>query len=257
METWQAFILGIIEGLTEFLPVSSTFHLIFTSQLLGLENSEFLKMFEVFIQAGAILAVLILYIKELINDKELIKKTMLSFIPTGVISFMLYPVIKNVFFESHTLMLSAFILFGLIFLIYERYGHKHLSKEKELKQISYTDSLLIGLSQTLAIIPGISRSGIIILTMMMLGYKRDRAAKYSFFLAIPTILAAASLDIFKLQVSTPLLPGEIQALVIGFVGALLVALLVLRWFISFLQKNTLSSFGFYRIALGLLLVWLI
>lgn len=257
METWQAFILGIIEGLTEFLPVSSTFHLIFASQFLGLENSDFLKMFEVFIQAGAILAVLILYIKELISDRELIKKTILSFIPTGTIAFLLYPVIKNVFFESQSLMLSTFIFFGLIFLIYERYDQKRSSTKKELKQISYTDSLLIGLAQALAIIPGVSRSGIIILVMMIMGYKRDHAAKYSFFLALPTILAAASLDLFKLQIITPLLAEEMRALAIGFISALLVALLVLKWFIRFLQKNTLSSFGFYRIALGLLLVWLI
>ena len=257
MEGWQAFILGIVEGLTEFLPVSSTFHLIFASQLMGIKNTEFLKMFEVFIQAGGILAVLILYLKELVSDKQLIKKTIFSFIPTGAISFLLYPIIKNVFFESQLLMLSTFIIFGFIFLIYEQWEGKRTPKKKTLTQISYADSLLIGLGQALAIIPGVSRSGIVILVMMFLGYKRDQAAKYSFFLALPTILAAASLDIFKVQVQTPLLSSEIQALVIGFVSALLVALLVLRWLINFLQKNTLLSFGYYRIILGLFLIWLI
>ena len=257
MEGWQAFILGIVEGLTEFLPVSSTFHLIFASQLMGIKNTEFLKMFEVFIQAGSILAVLILYIKELIGDKQLIKKTIFSFIPTVIIGFLLYPIIKNVFFESKALMLSAFIIFGLVFLIYEQWQGKGTPKKKTLEQISYADSWLIGIGQALAIIPGVSRSGIVILVMMFLGYKRDQAAKYSFFLALPTILAAASLDIFKVQVQTPLLSSEIQALVIGFVSALLVALLVLRWLINFLQKNTLLSFGYYRIILGLFLIWLI
>lgn len=257
MEIWQAFLLGIVEGLTEFIPVSSTFHLIFASQFLNIENSNFLKFFEVFIQAGGVLAVLVLYAKELWINHSLTKKVIVSFIPTALISFLFYSTIKNVFFETNWLMLAAFILVGLIFIIYEWQIKKKVANKKEIADINWSQSLLIGLGQSLAILPGVSRSGVVILAMMLLGYKRSQAAKYSFLLALPTICAAAAMDLFKTQINVSLSSQEIALIIIGFITAFIVALIVLKWFISFLQKNTLTGFGIYRLVIGLALIQLL
>ena len=255
MQIWQAFILGIVEGLTEFLPISSTFHLIFTGQLLHMENTDFLKVFEVFIQSGAILAVLFLYGKELFSDWPLIKKLILSFIPTAIVGFLLHSIIKNFFFETNWLMLGAFITVGIIFILYEKYLKKNKNKiDKEIKDLSWSQSILIGLGQAISAIPGVSRSGSVMLTMMAMGQSRAQAAKYSFLLALPTICSAAALDIFKLRETTSISMQEIGLLAIGFVTAFFSALVVLRWFISFIQKNTLINFGIYRIILGLILI---
>jgi len=255
MEIWQAFILGIVEGLTEFLPISSTFHLIFAGQLLKIENSDFLKVFEVFIQSGAILAVLWLYGKELWTDRALVKKIILSFIPTAIIGFLLHSIIKNFFFETNWLMLTAFILIGVIFIIYEWHIKQNKIKmTKEITDLSWSQSILIGLGQAMSTLPGVSRSGAIMLTMMAMGQSRSQAAKYSFLLALPTICIAAFYDLFKLKTGASISSQEILLLTIGFITAFISALLVLKWFINFLQKNTLNSFGIYRLILGLLLL---
>ncbi len=253
MQIWQSLILGIIEGLTEFLPVSSTFHLIFTSQIFRLENTEFLKLFEVFIQAGAILAVLSIYGKELISDWSLIKKLILSFIPTAIVGFLLHSVIKNFFFETNWLMLGAFVSVGVIFIIYE--GRlKNSKNNKTINDLSWSQSILIGLGQAVAVIPGVSRSGAVIITMMVMGQNRAQAAKYSFLLALPTIFSAAALDILKFDASSSITSQEIILLMVGLLSSFTVALIVLKWFIGFIQKNTLTNFGIYRIILGMILI---
>lgn len=258
MEIYQAILLGIVEGVTEFLPISSTFHLIFTSQILGLEQTEFLKFFTVFIQAGGILAVLFIYGKELWQDLELVKKIILSFIPTSILGFLLYKLVKGTFFESNWLMLAVFIFFGLVFIFYERYLQKKPQLiDKDLSELSWKQSLLVGAFQTLAIIPGVSRSGAVILIMLLLGQKRNNAAKYSFLLAVPTIFGSAALDLLKTVNQISLDRMEITSIIIGFVVSFLVALVVLRWLITYLQKNSLTLFGYYRLILGLILLVLL
>lgn len=258
MEIYQAVLLGIVEGVTEFLPISSTFHLIFTSQILGLEQTEFLKFFTVFIQAGGILAVLFIYGKELWQNYELVKKIFISFIPTSILGFLLYKLVKGTFFESNWLMLAVFILFGLIFIFYERYLQKNPKAiDKDLQELSWQQSLLIGAFQTLAIIPGVSRSGAVILIMLLLGQKRANAAKYSFLLAVPTIFGSAGLDLIKTINTISLNGSEITATAVGFFVSFVVALAVLRWLIGYLQKNSLAVFGYYRLGLGLILLALL
>lgn len=258
MEIYQAILLGIVEGITEFLPISSTFHLIFTAQFLGLEQTEFLKFFTVFIQAGGILAVLCLYGKELWQNHELVKKILISFIPTSVLGFLLYKLVKGTFFESNWLMLAVFILFGLIFIFYERYLQKNPKViDKDLQELSWQQSLLVGAFQTSAIIPGVSRSGAVILIMLLLGQKRANAAKYSFLLAVPTIFGSAGLDLIKTINTISLTRSEITATATGFLVSFVVALAVLRWLIGYLQKNSLAAFGYYRLGLGLILLALL
>jgi undecaprenyl-diphosphatase len=254
MNIFQSLILGAVEGLTEFLPISSTFHLIVTSQLLGLADSEFVKMFEVVIQGGAICALLFIYTKTLLADRDLTFKVALSFIPTAIVGALLYKVIKGIFFDSNTLILAAFVAVGVMFLFIERLvKQKRLVLTHSLSSLSYKQAIGIGLAQSFAVIPGVSRAGSVMVAMMGMGYKRDEAAKYTFLLSLPTILAAAALDVFKNRALLSGLGNEKTLLIIGFVTAFLVAYLVVRWLLEYLKSHTLEIFAWYRIALAVVL----
>lgn len=253
MDYLQSVFLGIVEGVTEYLPVSSTFHLIWTSRFLGIPQTEFQKAFEVIIQSGAVLAVVVLYWKILINDKKLILKILSSFLPTAIVGLVLYKSIKNIFFENYLLQISVFLIMGIVFVVYEKY-RKNKNLAKTLTDISYKECFIIGFAQAAAVIPGVSRAGAVILTMTFLNIKREEAAKFSFLLALPTIAAASGLDLVK---TSPILftqTDKIGYLIIGFLTAFLSAMVVVKWFIKFLQHHTLSSFGWYRIILGIILL---
>jgi undecaprenyl-diphosphatase len=257
MTIFHSFLLGIIEGVTEFLPISSTFHLIFSTKLLGLPESDFIKFFTVFIQAGAILPVLFLYGKEWFKEKKFLINVAVSFIPTAIIGFLLHKIIKGVFFESELLMLAAFAVVGLGFIVVEKcIKLGWLKTERDIDTITYWQAALIGIFQACAVLPGVSRAGAVIVGMMLLGFKRDQAAKYSFSLAVPTILAAALLDIVKMDSSALLFAqSEWLTLTVGFVTALVSAFIIIRWFVNYLRKNSLVAFGVYRLlAVAVLLI---
>lgn len=252
MEYLQYAILGAVEGATEFLPVSSTFHLIWTAKILGIYQTDFQKAFDVIIQSGAILAVAILYWKIVFTDRKLIYKILCAFLPTALVGFALYKIIKNVFFENYLLQISVFIFMGIVFVLYEKF-RKNKALTKTLKNISYIDCIVIGLAQSVAVMPGVSRAGAVILTMMILNIKREEAAKFSFLLAVPTLLAAAGFDLIKFSPILFTQTDNIVYLAVGFIAAFLSAFLVVKWFIKYLQENTLSAFGWYRIIAGILL----
>lgn len=255
MNIIQAVVLGVVEGMTEFLPISSTFHLIFSSRFLGIPQSDFTKLFEVFIQAGAILSVALLYFTDVVKSKELIKKVIISFFPTAIVGFLLYKIIKNVFFESTYLMLGVFVIVGIIFIVLEYFVKKEKIKiNKDIKELSYKEALLIGLCQSFAVIPGVSRAGAVIMTMMFLKYKRDKAAYYSFFLAVPTILAASFFDLFQMRKVLVHNFNNNIILVTGLIAAFVSSYMVIKWFIDFLKKNSLTVFGIYRILLAIILL---
>ncbi|MFZ2053610.1 MAG: undecaprenyl-diphosphate phosphatase [Candidatus Aminicenantales bacterium] len=255
MGVWDAILLGIVEGLTEFIPVSSTFHLIVAARIFGVGEGEFVKLFEVFIQSGAILAVLLLFWKRLRKNPALVTKTLVAFLPTVGLGVLAYRTIKSVFFDSYNWMIGIFILVGFVFLIFERLVKKgKFSPRKALAELTYRDAVLVGLAQSLAFFPGVSRAGAVILVMMVLGFRRDEAAAFSFFLAIPTILAAGAYDLFKTRDLLFQSVSYIPILVVGFLAAFAVAALALKWLIRYLQNHTLNLFGFYRIAAGVLLL---
>jgi undecaprenyl-diphosphatase len=254
MGLWDAILLGIVEGLTEFIPVSSTFHLIATARILGGGGGEFAKLFEVFIQSGAILAVLVLFWKRLRRDFALVKKTLTAYLPTVILGVIAYRTVKNVFFESYAWMIGIFIMVGLVFLVFEYLVKKEvLSPRKALASLTYRDAVLVGLAQTLAFFPGVSRAGAVILVMMILGFRRDDAAAFSFFLAIPTILSAGAYDLFKTRELLFQSASYIPVLAVGFAVSFGVALIALRWLIRYLQSHTLNLFGYYRLAAGVVL----
>jgi undecaprenyl-diphosphatase len=255
MNIIHSLILGIVEGLTEFLPISSTFHLIVTSRILGLQSTDFLKMFEVVIQGAAIVAVLIMYLKTILTNRQLFINLVLSFIPTGLIGYLLQKIIKNVFFETTWLMLVAFIAVGLIFIFVEYLVKQNkLHPVKSYLSITKTQAIIIGVAQALSVIPGVSRAGSIIVTMLVLGYKREEAAKYTFMLSLPTILAASGLDLYKGRDLLLASASNANLLIVGSLSSLVVAYLVVKWLIRYLETHTLTTFGYYRLAVAALLV---
>ncbi|MEK7499833.1 MAG: undecaprenyl-diphosphate phosphatase, partial [Patescibacteria group bacterium] len=195
MDILQAVILGVVEGITEFLPVSSTFHLIWTGKILGIQQTPFVKLFEVAIQSGAILAVVASFAKTTLQNPSLIKKVLVAFVPTAVVGFVLYKIIKDIFLENATLQISMFIAIGIVFILFERFSKLTLSRS--IASISYKEAVTIGTMQALAVIPGVSRSGAVIIALMLFSFNRKDAAVFSFLLAVPTILAASVFDILK------------------------------------------------------------
>lgn len=247
MNILQVLILGVVEGLTEFLPISSTFHLILTSRLLALESSNFLKLFEVVIQSGAVIALLFIYFQTLIRDRKLIVNIIYSFIPTAVVGFVLHKTIKDVFFESDWLMLSVFVGMGVIFLVLES---RITNLVKKCQDVTTKDALLIGLAQATSVIPGVSRSGSIIVIMMLLGYKRTEAAKYTFLLSLPTIFSATMVDLIQNRELLLSTGNGWSLIILGTVVALISGYIVVKWFIAYLGTHTLRVFGWYRLVLG-------
>lgn len=255
MNVFHSIILGFVEGITEFLPISSTAHLIITSKILNIPQTDFQKFFEVFIQAGAILAIIFLYFQYILKKRKLIKEVIVSFVPTAIIGLLLYKVIKNIFFESFSLIIFMMIFTGILFFVIE-----FLVKNKKIKLINtlniltWKQALIIGLMQAIAVVPGVSRAGIVIITMMILGYKRSEAATYSFLLAVPTILAASLYDLYKIKNIVFSSGGNLPNLTVGFTVSFITAYIAVKWLIGFLQKNSLNLFGIYRIILGLLFI---
>ncbi|MDO8497118.1 MAG: undecaprenyl-diphosphate phosphatase [bacterium] len=252
MNILHAIVLGIVEGVTEFLPISSTAHLILASTFLGLHQTEFIKLFEVVIQSGAIISVAVLYIHYILKHKEVLIKVMISFLPTAVIGLLFHKVIKTVFFESTILIALSLVVVGVVFLIIEYLvKEERLSLHKTIKDISPFHAVVIGIAQALAIVPGVSRAGIVMVSMMSMGVKRDEAAMYSFLLAIPTILAASALDLVKTDPRIIFGSSNLILLSVGFVTSLITSYVTVKWLIKYLQKNTLTAFAVYRILLGI------
>jgi len=248
MELFDALILGIVEGITEFLPVSSTGHLILASSLLGIKQTDVHKTFEVVIQLGSILAVIFAFKEKIFHSLELWKRLIVGFIPTAVLGFTLYKFIKSLFApETVAYML---VIGGVIFILVEFYYKEKDHHIGQVEQVSYKQAFLIGLFQSMAMIPGTSRSGATIIGGILIGLKRKTATEFSFLLAVPTMLAATAYDILKHHNEFDF--SQVQALGIGFVTAFIVALAIIKWFLSFVKKHSFIPFGIYRIIVGLI-----
>lgn len=250
-----AVILGIVEGVTEFLPISSTGHLILFNQWFTF-GEEFTKLFDIVIQSGAILAVIVLFWKDLWpsewSKKELEQKwgrILVAFAITAVIGLLLGDFVQERLFTP-LVVASTLIGYGVIFLWLEnRPGIAHR------KELTYQHAALIGLIQSLALVPGTSRSGATIIGMMLLGYARPQAARFSFLLAVPTLLAASGYSLLKYD--APIQTDQIFYLIVGFIVSFMVAYTVSKWFMEFISRNTFKPFAWYRIALGILVLWLL
>jgi undecaprenyl-diphosphatase len=243
--------LGVVEGLTEFLPISSTGHLIAVSKFLGLEQTNAHKAFEVAIQLGSILAVLFLFVKRLLVDKMLWLKIIIAFLPTAIFGFLFYKTIKALFgVESVAIML---IVGGFIFLIVEYFRRNHDdSKDKTIDDLTIKQALIIGLFQSISMVPGTSRSGATMIGGLFTGLSRKSAAEFSFLLAIPTMFVATFYDLFKNR--NDMIIDDYSLLAIGFVTAFVVAFFTVKAVMNFLTTHTFIVFGIYRIIFGILLL---
>jgi undecaprenyl-diphosphatase len=252
MTFFDAAILGIVEGFTEFLPISSTGHLILTSTLLGLEDSAVLGSFMIAIQLGAILAVVALFFRRFFNLSLLVKLG-IAFIPTGLIGLLVYPFVKSFLIGNEVVVVWSLFIGGIALIAFEYlHGDRSLPSEFEdpLHDITHRQSLVIGLFQAIAIIPGVSRSGATILGGLALGLSRRAIVEFSFLLAVPTMLAATGYDM--LHSASLFRMDQFALLAVGFGVSCVVALLSLKLLLSFVRRYSFVPFGVYRIVIAVL-----
>ena len=252
MDWLSALLLGAIEGISEFLPISSTAHLRLFSEWFGVNNSDFSKSFDIFIQLGAILAVLIVYLKTLWQRPLIILKLAAAFVPTAIIGLVAYPFIKGQLMDSFWLMAATLGLGGLFLLWFERRYRSERATIKEVDQITYKQAVLIGLCQSVAIVPGVSRSAATIVGGLALGLSRPVIVEFSFLLALPTMLAATGLDLLKSSWS--LGRPEIIALAVGLLAAFVTAWLSVKWLLNFVRQRDFRLFGWYRLVLATIII---
>ncbi len=245
----DAFVLGVVEGLTEFLPVSSTGHLILTAHLLGIPHGEFTKSFEIAVQLGSILAVVFLYADRLLRDRETWKRIAVAFVPTGAVGFALYRLIKDHLIGNDLVVVISLFLGGVVLILADRYCGRfcHL---RDVNDMSLKRAFVVGIFQSLAVVPGVSRSGATIVGGMLMGLSRRSAAEFSFILAVPTMLAATSYDL--LRTGPAFSREEWGLLALGFGIAFATAFLTVRFFLRFLDKHGFVIFGVYRMVVSLL-----
>jgi undecaprenyl-diphosphatase len=253
MTLFQALVLGIVEGLTEFLPISSTGHLILAAKLLGLAQTEFQKSFEIVIQLGAIGAVVVLYWRSFLRP-EILAKVIAAFVPTGIIGFALYPLVKSYLLGNELVVLWALGLGGLVLIVFELFHREPAGAVEGVKSITYLQAISIGLFQAVAIVPGVSRSGATIVGGLAMGLKRETIVEFSFLLAVPTMLAATGLDLIKNASSFSV--AQAGALAVGFIASFIVAMLSIRFLLAYVRTRTFIPFGIYRIAIAMMFFFL-
>ena len=253
MDLIQSIALGVIEGISEFLPISSTGHLILAANLLGIPQTEFVKTFEIAIQSGAIFAVIFLYRKKLLSDFELLKRIAIGFIPTAVIGYILYNVIKQYLIGNSEVVLISLFVGGVVLILVELFFKNRTNHKSSIinnkSDLTYEKSFVIGLFQSLAVVPGVSRSASSIIGAMLIGIDRKTATEFSFLLAIPTMFAATALDLKETGFNIN--SNQWMALGIRFIVSFFVAMAAIKWLVKYVQTNTFIPFGIYRIVLSL------
>jgi undecaprenyl-diphosphatase len=250
----EAIILAIVEGITEFLPVSSTGHMIIASAIMGIKNDPFTKVFEVAIQFGAILSVVVLYFKRFFKSFDFYFKLFVAFIPTAIVGLLLKKHI-DALLENVWVVASTLLIGGIILLFIDKWFQKNETEGTE--EVSYKTGFLIGCFQCLAMIPGVSRSAATIIGGLTQKLTRKAAAEFSFFLAVPTMFAATAKSLYDEKELILESADKIPLLLLGNIVAFVVAMLAIKFFINILTKYGFKVFGYYRIALGALLLILL
>lgn len=255
MTILDAIILGIIEGLTEFLPISSTGHMILVSHFLHIVDSATLATFLIVVQLGAILAVLTLYYKKLFQV-EMMKKLIVAFIPTGIVGVVIYPYIKFLL-GNPILVASMLIIGGIIILLVERKYERETEEGKiiEISTITYKNALILGLFQALAIIPGVSRSGAMIIGGLWRRLSRKLLVEFTFLLAVPTMIVATLYTILKKYKELTI--DSLSPIIIGTIVSFVVAIIVIKFVLQYVRRHSFNIFGWYRIIIGIILLFIL
>ena len=244
----EVIILGLVEGATEFLPVSSTGHLILASFLMKLKSTDFLKTFDVVIQLGAILAIVWIYAKRFLTSFTIYLKLVVAFIPTGIIGFLAYKTIKAYLFSPLVVAVSL-ILGGVILILLDNYVEKKESSWEDVEKISYKNAFFIGLIQCFSMIPGVSRAAATIIGGAFNGFNKQQAAEFSFLLAVPTMFAASGYDLLKTEMAFS--QENIIMLLVGMFVAFVSAWFAVKLFLKIISRFGFKHFGYYRIVIGL------
>ncbi len=245
LNTLKSVILGVVEGLTEFAPVSSTAHILLSGNLLKIASSEFFNVFTVAIQSGAILAAVFFFFRTISKNLSLVPKIIVGFIPTAILGILIQPFLSKIFANTYIIGITL-IVGGIIFLFI-----KPIEEETHIKDISYKESFIIGLTQVLAFIPGVSRSGATLIGGTALKIPRSQIVVFSFLLGIPTILGASFIELRSIPSLTF---SQWLLILVGAVTAFITAILTIKWFIKILTKKPLSWFGWYRIVVGVIVL---
>ena len=253
MNIFQAITLSLVEGITEFLPVSSTGHLILASKLLHITQTEFVKSFEIAIQLGAIFAVVALYFKTLVRKFEIWKRILIAFIPTAIIGFVFYSLIKRFLLGNFDVVIFSLFFGGILMLILEKVFETKKGT-MSIEDLSPKKSAIVGIIQSVSMIPGVSRAAATIYGGLGVGLDRKKAVEFSFLLAVPTMFAATGMDLIKsgFQFGT----DDFIILIIGFIGAFISAIVTVKYLINFVKKHSFRSFAIYRIILAVIF-WLV
>jgi len=252
MNNFQAILLSLVEGITEFLPISSTGHMILVSKMMGIADAEFTKSFEIAVQLGAILSVVVLYWHRLTHSRERVSKVLIAFLPTAIIGFLLYKVLKTYLLGNAMLVVWALALGGLTLIIFELW---HVRRTHQEQPLNYKNSFLVGLAQALAIIPGVSRSGATIIGGLLMGINRQAIVEFSFLLAVPTMAAATGYDLYKNAGEFSL--DQFGILAIGFIVSFMVAMAAIKWLLYYIKNHTFIAFGVYRIIIAVAFYFLV
>jgi undecaprenyl-diphosphatase len=248
MTFFEAILLGILEGATEFLPISSTGHLILASHVLAIPETPFLTSFLIAVQLGAIAAVVVTFWRSFLNI-EVLKRLFVAFLPTALIGFVLYKVIKGFLLNNELIVAIALLIGGIVLIAFERFHTEKPGGADLPATIRYRDAVLIGLFQSIAVVPGVSRSAATILGGLLLGIHRTAIVEFSFLLAVPTMLAATGYDLLKTYDTFE--TGNISVMLVGAITAFIVALLAVRFLLAFVKRYSFTPFGVYRILLAL------
>lgn len=254
MHPLEAVLLGVIEGAAEFLPISSTGHLILASSLLSIPDSASLTSFIIAIQCGAIAAVLVTYWRSFLNIR-LLSKLAVAFLPTAVIGVTIYRLVKDVLLGNELIVVAALFIGGVLLILFERWHRESPDATDSIDGISYTQALKLGLFQSIAMIPGVSRSGATILGGLLLGLKRTTIVQFSFLLAVPTMIAATGYDLS--QSYQDFSADSWNLIAIGTASAFVSALVALRFLLAYVKKHDFTVFGVYRIVLATLFFFIV
>ena len=264
IEIIKAIILGIVEGITEWLPISSTGHMILVEEFIKFNASEqFMEMFRVVIQLGAIMAVVLLYfnklnplapsktLKQKKDTMDIWFKVIVGVLPAGILGVLFDDWFDAHFYNYQTVAITL-IVYGILFIVIENRNKGKRAKIKSFKDLSYSTALIIGIFQVLALIPGTSRSGATILGAIILGTSRNLAAEYSFFLSVPVMFGASALKLYKFGLNFTGL--ELSILLTGMIVAFVVSVVAIRFLLKYIKNNDFKAFGWYRIILGILVL---
>jgi undecaprenyl-diphosphatase len=251
MNIFHAIVLGVVEGVTEFLPISSTAHMMFATRLMGLDPAGFVTSFTIAIQVGAIAAVALVALRRLLADPHLIRVTAIGFIPTALFGFFAYPYVRGLLSGSPLVPIVALAVGGFLLIVFERMQVGKLATGNRLEATTVRQAVLVGIAQCVAFVPGVSRAAATVVGGMASGMTRKAAVELSFLLAIPTMAAATGLDLFEVGFSFS--PHEWQLLAVGLVTSFVTALVTVRWLLRYIETHTFASFGLYRIIAAIVL----